>query len=187
MITYRFNPEKIIEGLVWLATQAPNLEHYWIGKIIYAANRTHLNKYGRPVFGERIKALPYGPVPSFALDVVNGNITSPRLKVYVEQALDTVPGTTPKGKCLRAKRQPNEDLFSRTDIEELRLALEKYKTYSFEDLTEETHKDPAWKDAWGKRGELKAAPMDYALMVDDGPERDNFIAYMQETSQGAVF
>lgn len=185
MITYRLNHDKILEGLLWITTQAPELDHYWVVKVMFGADKMHMNKYGRPVFGDRYVAMKYGPVPSHTLRIINRDLRQEDQRATADAALNVVPAGL--GKRLVPLRSPNIDLFSRTDIECLSESLSKYRGYSFDQLVRETHAEPAWRKAWGERGNKDSSPMDFLLLLDDSPSRQELVEYITETAAGAVF
>jgi uncharacterized phage-associated protein len=48
---YQMNYEKAIEVVVWLANKNPGIDIYHVAKILYYAEKTHLNRHGRPIIG----------------------------------------------------------------------------------------------------------------------------------------
>jgi uncharacterized phage-associated protein len=187
MIKFRENHKKTLEGLVWFAKNAPELTHYWAVKTLFFADLYHLNKYGRPVFGDTICALDFGPAPSAALNMVKREavgITPQEVDLAVA-AFDTIP----QGKSLRLanKREPDLDLFSRTDLECLNKALAYCRPLTFSELKDVTHDMPCYKQAWDSRGAAGSVPMDFELMVEDSPNKESLLAYIKECSAGAVF
>jgi len=189
MIKFRENHKKTLEGLVWFAQNAPELTHYWAVKTLFFADLYHLNKYGRPVFGDTICALDFGPASSVALDMINRkpvSITGEEVD-RAAAAFDTIPQGKGKGLRLSCKRDPDLDLFSRTDLECLGKALAHCRPLTFPELKNATHDMPCYKQAWDSRGAAGSAPMDYALMVEESPDKEGLLAYIKECSVGAVF
>jgi uncharacterized phage-associated protein len=185
MITYRQNHEKILEGLLWIATQAPELDHYWVVKIMFGADKLHVNRYGRPVFGDTYVAMKYGPVPSHALDIINRRLCPESGLPLGAESLHVEPSGM--GLRIVPQRPPHEDVFSGTDLECLRESLTKYRRYSFGQLVEETHAEPAWVQAWESRGDKGSKPMDYLSLLEDSPDKAAMAKYMRETAGSAVF
>jgi len=186
MITYRPNHNKTLEGLVWFASQASDLDHYWAVKTLFFADYYHLNRYGRPVFGDTIQALEWGPVPSFALDMITRSSYASEDDLSASrEAFDVVASAT--GQRLVARREPDLDLFSRTDLECLQEALEFCRPKSFRQLVDATHALPAYQQARETRGGRGAAIMDYALLLDESPRKREFLEHMRETATVSVF
>ncbi|RST49352.1 type II toxin-antitoxin system antitoxin SocA domain-containing protein [Variovorax sp. DXTD-1] len=66
-----------LEALIFVAKRMPagRHHHYKSLKALYFADKRHLEKHGRMIYGETHSALPYGPVPQAAYDatrVLNG-------------------------------------------------------------------------------------------------------------------
>ena len=73
MIKFRFNPRKAYEGILWMLSQANGRRDlHAVLKACYFADKSHLNEYGRPVFGARYQAMPYGPVPLQIYEMLKG-------------------------------------------------------------------------------------------------------------------
>ena len=68
MITNRFNYSKALEVLLYVSSKVEYMYH--TGKIIYFANRYHLEKYGRFVIDDRVIAMKNGPVLSNVYDMI---------------------------------------------------------------------------------------------------------------------
>ncbi len=64
MIRYRLNWEKLIEAIDFLSMHQDGITQYYIGKVCYFADKSHMLDYGRPVTGDRYVAMEHGPVPS---------------------------------------------------------------------------------------------------------------------------
>lgn len=188
-VQYRKNSQKIVEGLVWIAKRQPGIDQYHVVKTVFLADKLHINSYGRPIFGDIYKAMEYGPVPSIALDLINRkeSYLDDDLICVIDEALDI--NQVEKIKYISAKRDPNERVFSETDIRILGKAFDIVAPMSFGELVNMTHAERAWISAWESRsnGE-KAIVMDIELMVDDNNVyREDILEYIRETSSTACF
>src|SRR3990172_3908608 len=67
---YRFDPEKALNVILWVANRAKIPDFYRISKIIYFADKVHLQKYGRLICGDAYVAMKDGPVPSGVYDIM---------------------------------------------------------------------------------------------------------------------
>ena len=177
-IRFEMNEDKAIEVLVWLANKKPGIDAFYVSKVLYFADKEHLNRYGRPILGDRYIRMAFGPVPSKTYDLIkkaNPKKTAPKkLKESVEVHLGEF-------RHLYPLRQPNMEMFSRTDIECLTNALEKYSNHAFEDLSNITHSHSAWKKAPKNRA------MDYKDMIEQGPKQKEIIRSLKEHSRQIVF
>lgn len=140
--------QQIIEGMIYVASRLEEPRMHRISKIFYFADKAHLEKYGRPIFGDQYIAMRYGPVPSYAYDVfkdAKGNGTStPRISAKGAFIVD--------GESVVPEREPNLENFSQSDIECIDQVIEEYGLQSFTALTRASH-DSAWREA-GPNGEI---------------------------------
>lgn len=149
--------EKAVEALVYIASKFPGVGRFHAAKILYFAELGHLREYGRPIVGDRYIAMDNGPVPSFAYDVLKGTV-HPDDKPIVEGALR--PASAARYPTYNAGRVANLDFFSPTDIECLDAAIAHCRQRSFGEISDETHKHPAWTRA------AENGPIDYSDMLD---------------------
>lgn len=155
---FTVNVDKALETIVWLANQRPGLDIYHVAKIIFYADKIHLNRYGRPVVGDRYIKMDNGPVPSIVRDLIHRNsFLSSQVLDQVESALsitgryrESIPLRKAVLKC-----------FSKSDLECLGESFKENIDKSFAQLRSESHQEPSWIAAEKDRG------MDYNLMIDD--------------------
>lgn len=175
-IRYRANPRKLLEALVWVTENCPKSYYHFILKTLFYADKFHLQKYGRPVTGDVYIKMPYGPVPSLAYDMLKQNENLPA------QVLDEVQAALEVSKdgkyaAVSARRSPNFGVFSGTDLECLKDALNSCSPMGFEALTDLTHKERAWEEADMNQ------EMNFELFIDeDLPNRVELIEYIKETA-----
>jgi hypothetical protein len=174
-LKFKANPRKIIESITWIATRLPENSQYSILKTLFYADKFHLQKYGRPVTGDTYIKMTYGPVASLAYDIIKRNNNLPKkILVAADDAFDKGEGKYPP---LVAKRAPDMDWFSGSDIECLEAAVEHCSNMDFDDLKETTHQEAAWVAA-PMNGE-----MDFALFLDeDVQNREALIEYITDTA-----
>jgi hypothetical protein len=169
----KFKPklDKIVELLLHLAYVRPGADKYQAVKFFYLADREHLIRFGRPITFESYFALPYGPVASNAMDLLERDP-----KVMKAAGIDDLPfKTETKNEIIyigEPIREVDLDLFSRTDLEVFDEVIKRYGDLTFDELYKLTHSHPAYKNAWDKRGYSKRAEMDYAEMVEDKKIRE---------------
>lgn len=179
-IFFNFNNKKILEVVLWLANEKPGISFHTLAKVLFFADVAHLNKYGRPITGDNWCAMPYGPVPSYTYDLLKEH---PDIIESIQE--DTMPFYTKKNgtkPCIYAKRQAETDYLSKSDIDELKTALEKYGNLSFGDLTDISHKNIAWQEAWNGRNN-ESPQMKFELMIEDEELREE----IKEMCRGIQF
>lgn len=173
-ISFRMNYEKAVEALVLLAKLKPGIDIYHISKVLFYADKRHLNLYARPVLGDDYICMQHGPVPSGVRDLLTENAwLSPDLIDKVAEALE-IEG---RHRNLRAKREPDLSLFSETDIECLEWSLREYGDKPFSKLRDLTHKETCYLVAGTNE------PIDYRYMVDEtNPNRAEILSEMEESA-----
>jgi len=173
-ISYRANPDKTIEAIVWIANKKPAIDIYHVAKVLYYAEKEHINKYARPIIGDTYISMGLGQVPSQARDLITQNPWMP--KGILSKFSNAVKVSDHKDKYLTAQRTPNLDLFSQTDIECLSRSLKKYGNIPFKELKKMSHKEKTWLNT-----ELDQ-PIDYALMIDDdNPNKEEILEELQSS------
>ncbi len=175
-VRYEIDYDKTIETIVWLAHQKPNIDIYHVAKVLFYADKMHINRYARPITADVYIKVEYGPLPSGTRDLITKNDwLSPDHLCSVSDALEI---NNEKYKNIAAKREPDLNYFSKTDIECLTEALDKYGNLSFDELYKLSHAEKCYYET-----DINA-PIDYLLMVDDdNPNKDEIIAHMEEISQ----
>lgn len=132
----RFDQDKAVEIIKFIARHAPNPDIYWVGKILYFADKLHLQKYGRLICGDDYVAMRYGPVPS-------GTYKLLREARDYNDILDWHPAPGEfeiegKNKVV-ALKDANMDFFSDSDIECLKESIRKYGKLTFGKLKSTSH------------------------------------------------
>jgi len=63
-MTSRYRSEKVRQAVAYIASKLPGRENmYKVLKVMYFADKLHLKRYGRVIFGDRYIAMKHGPVP----------------------------------------------------------------------------------------------------------------------------
>lgn len=180
-IRFEINVDKCIEGIDLIARRKPNITQYYVCKIFYFADREHLLDWGRMISGDRFVAMQHGPVPSFVYNLLKDSVGEP--DEIVDRLNDRVKIARKNNKLLVKSRGKNEfGSLSKTDIEYLEAATEKYSGMSFGAVKAISHQDPAYNEAWSKPGQSNE--MDLSLWFSgDEWDKDEVIAELQERSR----
>ena len=141
MHPFVFKAQKSVEAILYIAQNVKQPTFHCISKMMYFADKIHLEKYGRFICGDNYVAMKHGPVPSgtydilkvargdgFASDDVNPNKAFKVIEKFVVEPL----------------RSANTDYFSTSDLDCLNNALKKYGHLPFKELTDLSH-DEAWQ------------------------------------------
>jgi uncharacterized phage-associated protein len=182
MVVFTINPEKALETIVYLANKKPNIDHYHLVKTIFYADKKHLNRYGRPVLGDRYIKMKAGPVPSLILDIINREALNVGSEL-IDKALSSFTVTQDgKQKLIAPRREAVLDKFSESDLECLDEAFDFCKDKDFGELLDISHEERAWQEAETDKD------MDYVLMLDDdNPLKDGIVNDLNEIARSIVF
>jgi len=148
-MTLKFKPEKLVHSLVFFSNAGvSDLTKLKAAKLFYFADKEHLLRYGRPILGDVYYCLPYGPVPSVALNEMSDASENPEVEDSDRnlfcQYLDVEKGVNPHP-IFKAKRAHDPDVFSESELEVLGNVVRNYGWRSAGDLVNLTHSEPAWK------------------------------------------
>jgi len=130
-IRFNVNRKKTAEAIIWIVERGES-NVYNIMKILYAADKYHLNRYGRPVTGDRYVAMQYGTVPSAAYGMVNAPEPGIGFKKSGHRVIVDKGRTFNKGK------------FSETDEEALEHGFKEYGGLSFSAVVDKNHRERSW-------------------------------------------
>ena len=171
--SYRpFDREKAIEVIKYVAKNAPNPDIYWISKILYFADLLHLQKYGRLICGDDYAAITYGTVPSATLDLMR----QARRFSEVPEFHPAIGEFEIQGKNkVVPLRDPNFDVFSKSDIECLKASIKENGKLTFNELHNKSL-DQANKSA-DENGFI-----DIEQIVSMLPNSASLLEYIRETS-----
>lgn len=151
-IRFNMNTQKAIEAVLWIIQNGEsNMYNIW--KVLFAAEKHHLNKYGRPITGDTYMAMPYGTVPSWLYDATK--IKKQGIGFYKDN------------KSLIAERAPTMTYLSKSDVRALEYGLEEYKGLDFGAVLEKNHKEPAWIKNYALRGNNDCAPIPFEDIIEE--------------------
>src|SRR5207245_2507280 len=119
-IDFQVNYSKALEAVLYVLKQRRAVDLYATLKIIFEADKIHLNEHGRPVTGDRYIKMEYGTVPSFIYDMFKNDplgLSALNIDKYPFRQV---------GHRLVAERAPDLDQLSESDIEALDRGIQKY-------------------------------------------------------------
>ncbi len=120
-------------------------------KLMYLAERLSLKRYGEPLTGDRLVAMPHGPVLSMTYDHINGALPSAEggWDTWIADRAGHVVALRDESKI----RSPEMDLLrlSDSDLEVLEEVWKEFGHWDRWDLVKYTHSDacPEWVDPDG--------------------------------------
>lgn len=141
-----FDQNKALELILYIAERVSDPGFHRVSKILYFADKEHLESFGRLITQDNYVAMKHGPVPSASYDIlkfvrnVDGNHVDDRFRPLFDAF--TVKG----GYNIVPLRDADVDLLSDSEIQCLDSAIEQYGGMSFQNLTNASH-DDAWDAA----------------------------------------
>lgn len=139
---FTFDQRKALEVILFISAKVPDLYH--ILKILYFADKEHLQEHGRFICGDSYVAMSNGPVPSEVYDMIkhvrgDGNIFRSEYD-YLKNDFNT------EGNNVIPLRAPDLDLLSETDLACLEKAIAENRSLNFAQLKKKSH-DAAYDSA----------------------------------------
>lgn len=136
---FTFNINKAISSLLYVSKEIHNL--YNIMKVFYFADKLHLSKYGRLMFGETYIAMEKGHVPSTIYDIIKF-VRGDGTKKFDNELKEVIQVNKNE---VKANKQANLDFLSPSEIECLNEAMKEYGKLHYTSLLFKSHKDHAYK------------------------------------------
>lgn len=187
-----FSEKKALEVLLWIASnwetsKSTYITQFYVAKILFFADKEHINDCGRPVLGDKYMAMQYGPVASFVYDLIKGDVWG-NIKKDLNESIESIKKGE-KNIEVKALRKFDRDYFSGSDLCFLEKSLAFCKDKSMKELSDLTHEHPAWKKAWDKKDERqKSYPIDYEDMVDENnPLQDEILHALCNNAHSLLF
>ena len=165
---FKVDKRKVVESVLYLLDHFTGFSQYDIVKTIFLADKSHLHRYGRPITFDTYYAMENGPVPSFTYDVLKPNFDFKR-EFGEDRPWISVPDSEKPNinKFVGARRKSNIQYLSETDRELLIDAGSTVQLLDFEQIRRLTHEDPAYKEAWKRRGESERSQIKLELLGAD--------------------
>lgn len=161
MKNFPFNERKALASVLFVIEQlGGKVGKHKLAKILYFADRKHLAKYMRPIFGDDYIAMPYGPVPSKVYDGVKGKLDS------FNEVLEE------KGNYIHSSTKPNMDILSQSDIECLLTSISENGSLNFQELVDKSHQSAYHK--------AKGGVISVLDMAKEEGASDEMIAYIED-------
>ena len=169
-ITFKFDPAKAVEVVLYIATRLVDPGFHRFSKILYFADREHLALYGRFICGDSYVAMKHGPVPSGTYDILK-HVRGDGLPCSVPDAQAAF--RVDEGKLIVPLRESCLECLSVSDRDWLDAAIANYGELSFSRLTQLSH-DQAWDSA--DENEFIAVEQIVATL----PDADDLLSHLSD-------
>lgn len=158
-IRYRFSAEKTVQAAAYLLRELGGpVSRIKLMKLLYYADRDHFLAQGRPITGDEQWALPHGPVPSRALNLLNGECR--------EEEQDLVfAHISAHDRHFELHHDPGMSMLEESDRKILDAVLAEHGRKHPMQLRAETHELPEYREARADCAENSAAPIPYELIL----------------------
>ena len=168
MTDFKFDKEKAITSMLYIChSLGGNWDKYSLLKILYFAEQKHLAIYGRPITGDNMIAMPYGPVPSISYDEVKYSKANPEYFDIQDNVVIAIAA-------------PNLDCLSESDIECLNESIEENKDLGFSMLRNKSH-DSAYEWTINNIGQNSTIP--YTKIAEAAGAENGMLDYMKSISE----
>jgi uncharacterized phage-associated protein len=151
-LRFKFDHQKCVQAIQFLAENMPEITQYYVGKVMFFADKEHLLDWGRPIYGDRYVAMEHGPVPSNTYNIIKGDSGEPDEVSDLFSSRISVRQNGNKKHLTVRKGAPPIDLLTHSDKEALLRSLQTYGKMPFGKIKEISHKDISYEQAWSKDG-----------------------------------
>lgn len=166
-----FNREKALEAILYVARHLESASLHSISKILYLADKRHLERFGRLISGDRYIAMEFGPVPSAIYDMMK--VADNRDSIDADwDAIIKESFAIQGGRYVKPLRKTNMDMLARSEVECFDHTIKKYGRKTFGQLTDLTH-DAAWK------GVGENQPISLEAIARTLPNSGDLVAYIR--------
>lgn len=143
---FMFDSRKTAQAACWLVNRAGGTLNYMVLiKLLYLADRQTLIETGAPITGDRMVAMPHGPVLSRTYDQVNmGEPVEPDQPTAWYEYI-----TEPTGYNVSIKKEPETGELSRYELGVLDSVYARFGRMNKWVLRDLTHTLPEWNDPNG--------------------------------------
>lgn len=70
-VQFSFDFDRSLAAMVYIASKpVTSLDTYKLCKLVFLSDKLHTVRFGRPITGDVLRAMDYGPVPSAVYDVL---------------------------------------------------------------------------------------------------------------------
>lgn len=169
-IKFKFDAEKTVEAIIYLAHHYANEPTVMaICKLLYFADKTSLQDYGRFISGDAYFAMRHGPVPSHSYDMM-------------KEAVSGSLGFQVSNSKIIPLREPDLEKFSKSDLKCLETTIEAYRCFPAWQLRQLSH-DPAWQKNEPGEGTPKSIPIPIEDIIDTIDNGEELLEFLQETQK----
>lgn len=179
----QFDADKAIAAISFLVRET-NATMYSVLKMLYLADKAHLEQHGRFITGDHYVAMKQGPVPSCAYNMIK-HVRGEDCRRQGDEVATKYLSCDPKTHEIAIKKMPSLDELSESDVECLTEIAGIYRRVGPWAVRDMAH-DGAWEKAWNSlRGRLfKSVDMPLAVIAADVDQTGELKAHLQNRHPG---
>ena len=143
----KYSIEKVANAIVYFVDNG--VEYFGktkLMKLMFFADKYHLQKYMRPIFADTYIKLPFGPVPALTLGTIDSinEFEKDDFESYVDEFLKyIIVNEQYNGKYKKTtfvkKQDFNEELFSISELEILEQIAKEFKSFTAKQISDYSH------------------------------------------------
>lgn len=168
--------------ITYLASKVSDLDILKAMKLLYFIDKHHLIRHGRPITGDTYYKLPYGPVPTLSYDLLKEAFDQSPIpdtefpdRENLRNAIDI--DRTTRYLIYKAKRDPNLNVFSETELASVEEIVSKFGQKSGLWLMNLSHRDCTFAKT------LLNSQIDFYLFFEDEPHASREAMELMELEQ----
>lgn len=172
-VKFKFEPEKALEVILYIAHRANINDLYHVLKILYFADKEHLNNYGRFTCGDSYVAMKLGPVPSYTYDLIKF-VRDEEWNYFDSDFVEKLKAVEyGYGDRIIARRDANMDCLSESDVKCLEKSIKENGSLGMNELKAKSH-----DEAFEVVEENDFMPVE--LIAKTLPNADKVLEYLHE-------
>lgn len=167
-IKFEYDMAKAVEVILYIANRIPSPTFMSIFKLMYFADKTSLELFGRLICGDSYVAMENGPVPSASYNLVKAadDTDNYGFKVRFKYHIEPL-------------REANLDELSESDIDCLDMTIDSLGKFPAWYLSKISHEDDAWQENWRKAGDRGSVPIAVEDIIDTLENADELLDYLE--------
>ena len=181
-IQFRINYKKLVNVILYVIEKnGGSINKYNLMKILFEADKHHMQKYIRPVTGDRYIKMKKGTVPVETLSIINGR--GREFKKCIEEAeIKKLPFKLIKEGSKHfvvSKEEAYRGCLSKSDINALNQGIKEYGGLKPDEVEEKNHKEKCWLDTPDNK------QINYEDIITEGKtiESDEIVDYLMRYSR----
>jgi hypothetical protein len=137
-----------------------------LNKLLFHSDFLHYKRYGRSITGDRYVKMPYGPVPSAALAIIDsasdkGTDMTSKTRILKSIRIRNIRLGDKIQSRIEALTEPDLSVFSESELEVLKEITALYKNRTGTRMSKDSHLPDG---PWAKTGDFQT--IDYELSLD---------------------